>query len=649
MLKFKGLVGLLVLSLFICLYSVALAYVPQNRLQPQAAGPDDNQVESGKAYWLGKLPPSALPADSSHDYDVIRYVLDVRLEPESLTNKFRGHETIYAKSQIASLSSLVLDFVGMTVDSCKVNSSSTTSSRTSTKLTVNLDTGYNPGDSFYVEIFYRGIPSQGFYFAMNSYGTEIYYSFTEPYGSRYWFPCYDFPNDKAYSEIIATVPDGNYAIANGNLISLVDNPDTTTTYHWKEDYPIATYLISLTVCDFARIDSFAVINNDTLPVHYWVYHEDSAAAVVDFRKTPEMIEFFSSIWVPYAFMGEKYSIVQAPIGGAMEHQTCTSWGFSMPGNASNEWVDAHELSHHWWGDMVTCNDFPNIWLNEGFASYSEVLWMEYEYGLSAKNSQLAGQENLIKSSYGQPNGSVHYPIYNPPSNLWFSTAVYKKGSWVLHMLRYVLGDSLFFNGMAYYGQTYMYSTANTQQFQAAMENYSGQDLDWFFNEWVFSPNLPIYHWSWAETPLGGNSRIHLNIRQKQTNPPLYTMPLQFKVSRISGDTIVTLPNNQTDQTFIFQVSGDPTSLTFDPNYQILSPYDSLKSFPYTAGDANNDASVDLTDIIWLVNSVFKGGATPDPRFLGDPNADCTVNLVDIVYLVNFVFKSGLAPLLGCAQ
>jgi len=626
----------------------AFAYVPKSQAGSPAGDPESNLVEEGKSLHFGKSFPPALPADSSHDYDVTKYILDVRLVPTDLTNRFRGHVTIHAKSEISLLASLVLDFVGMTVDSCKVNFSSTTFSRTSTKLTVDLDVPYNPGDSFNVEVFYHGNPSGGFYFDANAYGTPIYYSFTEPYGSRYWFPCFDFPNDKAYSEIICTAPAGNYAVANGTLLSVTNNPDTTVTYHWKEDYPIVTYLISLTVCDFARIDSFAVVNNDTLPVHYWVYHEDSAAAVVDFRKTPEMIEFFSSIWVPYPFMGEKYSNVQAELGGAMEHQTNTSWGFPMPGNAVYEWVNAHELGHQWWGDMVTCNDFPNIWLNEGFASYCEVLWMEYEYGLSAKNSQLAGQENAVKSSYQLPNGSVHYPIYNPPSNYWFSTAVYDKGSWVLHMLRYILGDSLFFNGMADYGQTYKYSTANTQQFQTSMENYSGQDLDWFFNEWVYSPNFPRYNWSWAETPVGGNSRVHLNISQKQTTPSVYTMPLEFKVSTTSGDTIVTLQNNQRDQTFFFLVTGDPTSITFDPNYWILSPLDSLKTFPYLAGDANSDGGINLTDIIWLVNFVFKGGPAPNPLFLGDPNANCSVNLADIVYLVNYVFKSGTAPLLGCA-
>lgn len=640
--------SLLLVICLLVLCASAYAHVPQTQLDPPAGDPELNLVEEGKSLHLGKLPPQALPADSSHDYDVIRYILDVRLVPAVASNKFRGHVTIFAKSEISLLADLVLDFVGMTVDSCKVNSSTTTFSRTSTKLTVDLDVPYNPGDSFNVEVFYHGNPSTtggvGFFFTTNGFGTPVYFSFTEPYGSRNWFPCYDWPNDKVLSEIIATVPAGNYAVANGDLISVVDNPDTTTTFHWKENFPIVTYLISLTVCDYARIDSFAVVGSDTIPVSYWVYHEDSVDALTDFKKTPEMIEHFSDIWVPYPFIPEKYSMAQAPIGGAMEHQTNTTWGFSMPGNAANEWVVAHELAHHWWGDMVTCNDFANIWLNEGFASYSEVLWREYEYGDTAKITHLKSHESSIYAARFQ---SVSWPIYNPPSNYLFGTAVYKKGSWVLHMLRYILGDSLFFNGMADYGQTYMHSTANTEQFKNAMENYSGQDLDWFFDEWVFSPNYPRYNWNWAKTTSGGNYTVYLNINQKQTTPLVFTMPIEFKISTPSGDTIVTLQNTQRDQSFSFQLAGNPTSLTFDPNYWILSP-DTLKPYPYLAGDANSDGGVNLSDIIWEVNYVFKGGPASVPLFLADANADCSVNLVDIVYLVNYVFKSGAAPLLGCA-
>ncbi len=585
----------------------------------------------------------AAPADSSHDYDVLKYTLDITLVPSVPSNKFRGHVTILAASQTSGLDTLVLDFIGMTVDSCEVDSFTTSFTRIGNQLYVDLGGSYNPGDSFKVDVFYHGNPLAGFYFDFNSYATPIYYSFTEPYDSRYWFPCYDWPNDKALCEIICTAPEGNVAVANGSLSSVTHNPDTTVTYHWEEDYPIVTYLISLTVCDFAQIDTFAIVGGDTLPVNYWVYHQDSTEAVTDFLKTPKMIEHFSDIWVNYPFMGEKYSMAQAELGGAMEHQTCTSWGFPMPGNAAYEWVVAHELSHHWWGDMVTCNDFANIWLNEGFASYAEVLWQEYEYGNAAKNSHLAGFESNI---YSAANGSVKYPIYNPPSSYLFGTAVYKKGAWVLHMLRYILGDSLFFHGMAQYGQNYAYSTANTEQFNTEMENYSGQDLDWFFDEWVYSPNYPKYNWSYAFTRIGASYYLGISLNQKQTVPTAYRMPVQMKLTTAAGESLITLPDSLRDQEFSLTLNSFPLSLTFDPNYWILSA-DTLKVYPHLAGDMNNDSLTTLSDVIYLVNVIFKGWAFPTPAAACDVSGDCQVTLSDVIYYVNYVFHSGPALKLGC--
>jgi aminopeptidase N len=531
----------------------------------------------------------------------------------------------------------------MTVDSCKANSSLATFSRPGNKLNVDLGASYNVGDSFTVEVYYHGNPSAGFYFDFNNYGPPVYYSITEPYDSRYWFPCYDWPNDKALCEVICTAPEGNIAVSNGELLSLTHNPDTTVTYHWKEDYPIVTYLISLTVCDFAQIDTFAVVSGDTLPIQYWIYHQDSTDAVIDFQKTPEMVEFFSDLWLDYPFPGEKYSMAQAELGGAMEHQTCTSWGFPMPGNAAYEWVVAHELAHQWWGDLVTCNDFANIWLNEGSASYSEVLWEEYEYGESAYKNHLAGFESNI---YAARFGSVSHPIYNPPPNYLFATAVYKKGAWVLHMLRYILGDTSFFDGWEAYGQAYAYSTANTEQFKTEMENSSGQDLDDFFNQWVYQANYPVYHWSWAYTSIGGNYYLDLSINQNQSAPSVYKMPIEFQVTTAGGDSLFTLQDTLRDQEFSLILDAAPNNLIFDPDYWVLSA-DTLYAYPHKAGDVDGNGSVQLGDVIYLANLILKGWPLPSPVAAADANGNCSITLGDAIYLVNHILKSGPDPHLGC--
>src|SRR5574341_1141078 len=597
--------------LILLLPSVIWAYVPPPDQEEEVSGfaPEDNMMESAKNSSLSRL-PSALPADSAHDFDVTKYVIDVKLVPASVSNKFRGHVTLYAKSQIGGLNTLVLNFVGMVVDSCRANAHLAPFTRSNSLLYIDLGGIYNPGTSFTAEVFYHGIPQAGFYFDVNSYGTPIYYSFTEPYDSRFWFPCYDYPNDKATCEVICTVPIGNFVVSNGHLFSVTNNPDTTATYRWIEGYDIATYLISLTASNFTKIDTTLQFEENTLslPVQYWVYPQDYSNAVVDFKKTPQMIQFFSTLWGDYPFLGDKYAMVQAELSGAMEHQTCTSWGLPMTGDARYEFVVAHELAHQWWGNWVTCNDFANIWLNEGFASYAEALWQEYEYGPTAFRKHLA---SFAASIFASKNGSVKYPIYNPPETYLFGPAVYKKGAWVLHMLRQILGDSLFEHGLVYYGQNHSYRTATTQEFQAALENYSGQDLDWFFDQWIFSPNYPICKWSWVYTSLGGKYYLDVNIGQRQTTPSVFKMPLEFKLSFPSRDSFFTISDTLRDQKFSMLLNSPPTGLALDPDNKVLSA-DTLNGYPYLAGDVDGNGLVLLGDIVYLVNIIFADFTLPSP-------------------------------------
>jgi len=616
---------------------------PPNPVEKESLFPPEyNNLESAKAANSSRL-SALVPADSVHDFDVTKYIIEVKLTPSSLTNKFQGHVTVQAKSQITGLNTLSLNFIGMVVDSCRIDSTRTSFTRSNDQLYVSLGKSYNPGSYFIAEVFYHGIPQAGFYFDVNSYGTPVYYSFTEPYDSRYWFPSYDYPNDKARSEVICTAPSGNVAISNGILFRKTNNADGTVTYHWKEQYPIVTYLISLTVSNFAQVDTFCVVDRDTLPVNYWVYPQNLSAARVDFLKTPKMIEFFSGLWSNYPFIGDKYSMAQAELSGAMEHQTCTSWGLPMTGDARYEYIVAHELAHQWWGDWVTCNDFANIWLNEGFASYAEALWQEYEYGPAALRNHLIDFKSSI---FASRNGSVKYPIYNPPESYWFGTAVYKKGAWVLHMLRNILGDSLFQHGLAYHGQSHSFGTATTQQFQSTMESYSGQDLDWFFDQWVYSPNYPIYKWSWVYTGSGGRYYLDGEVWQQQSTPTVFKMPVEFKLSFANRDSFFTITDTLRYQEFSMVLNSEPIGMVFDPNYRVLGA-DSLSRYPHLAGDIDGNAQVLLSDVIYLVNVMFARYPLPSPVAVADVNGDCKLSLSDIIYLVNYFFRLGPPPRMGC--
>jgi hypothetical protein len=209
-----------------------------------------------------------------------------------------------------------------------------------------------------------------------------------------------------------------------------------------------------------------------------------------------------------------------------------------------------------------------------------------------------------------------------------------------------LGDSLFEHGLTFYGQSHSYGTATTQEFQAALESYAGQDLDWFFDQWVFSPNYPIYKWSWVYTSLGGKYYLDVNLSQRQTTPSVFKMPLEFKLSFPSRDSFFTISDTLRDQKFSMLLNSPPTGLVIDPNYKVLSA-DTLNGYPYLAGDVDGNGLVLLGDIVYLVNIIFAGFSLPSPAAAADVSGDCKVSLSDVIYLVNYFFKAGPALQIGC--
>ncbi len=596
-----------------------------------------HQVELSKNF------PSAMVADVGHDYNVIKYTLDIQLCPAEAFNKLKGHVTLQVESELLNLSNLSLDLIGFTVDSCRVNSKLTSFNRTADKLNVVLDRTYGGGETFKVEVFYKGYPQSGLYLSHNKYSSPIYYTHAEPDRSKYWFPCYDHPSDKALAEIICTVPVGNEVISNGVLAQVTQNPDNTVTFHWQENYPIATYLISLAVAGFTKIQNWADLGEKQVSLSYWVYPQDAAKAVYDFERVPQMVTFFSELFGDYPFQTEKFSIAQAGLSGAMENQTCVSWGFNIEGNYAYEWVAAHEIAHQWWGNLVTIADFGNIWLKEGFATYCEALWKEHFYGISSLKGHMEGLEwHVLNDSLG----SVRYPVYNPPGEYLFGKAVYRKGAWVMHMLRKVVGDEKFLAGLKAYAQTYAYSTATTEDFKNVMEQYSGQDLDWFFNQWIYSPNFPRYKYSWVYTALGGKYYTDISLVQEQANPVFYRMPVDFDLQTSAGTSRLNFSNSSRYQDYHLILDSQPISLVMDPDNWLLG-VQTQAAYPAVPGDINRDGFVRLGDVILLVNFLMKNGPQPSPLAMADTDGSCNLSLSDVIYLVNYISNKGPQPKIGC--
>lgn len=505
--------------------------------------------------------------DSTHSYDVTSYVIRLDLNEES-NNVRKAHTAIRGVARQA-LDSLDLNFIAMTLDSAKYNGAACTVHRRSGKVWVPTPS-LGQGQSFAIDIYYHGIPSDGLFFVSTRNGDDHTYTSCEPSDTRYWFPCFDEPWDKADSvELFCTVGTGRTVVSNGVLVEIINEGAGRYTHHWKTTYPISTYLISISVAEYSVITDYAHIGNDSLPTVYYVYPEDSSDAAYDLTNTPDMIEFYSSRTVSYPFMGEKYAVAMSSIfngWGAMEHQTCTTFGDRLiTGNRTYEWIDAHELAHMWWGDMVTCGDWRNIWLNESFATYFDALYTEYKYGYAAFQERRTDFFN----SYQNEDQQYRYAVYNPPSQYLFGAVEYEKGALILHMLRRLMGDTNFFAALIDYANHYRYGNAVTEELIAHFETYYG-DLDWFFNEWIYQAGHPEYSWSWWQRQDGANYILNITIHQNQNNAPIFKMPITFKAHFNTGtDSTFTVWDSLQTQYFNLTFSRRPTAVYFDPENDLL--------------------------------------------------------------------------------
>lgn len=506
---------------------------------------------------------------AQEDYDVYFYDIDIEIDegPETVD----GYVIMRATSLVDGLTSVVMNlYSNMVVDGVEHDGSSAGASHNGSFITVTLNSTVNTGGTFEIKVFYHGAPiDDALDFSTHGSGDPIISSLSEPSGARQWWPCKDTPADKADSARIAlTVDDALIAVSNGMLRSEVDN-GSTKTYEWFETYPITTYLISVAISNYSTWTDYYTYGRATMPIENYVYPEHLSDAMEDLNITAEAIGVLADAFGPYPFIDERYGHAVFPWGGAMEHQTCTSYGrVLIRGDHYYDWILIHELGHQWWGDWVTCETWEDIWLNEGFASYSEALWFEEQGGESTYDSYVASYD-----SYGYFNG----PIYDPDST--FNRTVYDKGALILHMLRRIfeLPNGTMghypYDGLQSvldaYGAANAYDTATTAEFQGFCETAYGGSMDWFFQPWVYGANRPDYQYSWVASQHGPPYEIMLHVEQVQTNAGLFTMPIDIEIQTIAGDTMLTVWNDQWEQDFFFSVDALPANLSFDPGNWIL--------------------------------------------------------------------------------
>ena len=634
------------------------------------------------------------------NYDAKYYRLDLTLN--DATEIISGSVYMYAEALIDWFNVVELNFFDnpeMYIDSIKSKDGLLYSLWSDDILRVFLNDTYHH-EPFDLIVYYHGHPLEGGLqsFDWGYHGSPskpIICTLSEPYFAQAWWPCKDLPRDKADSvDINITLRSDLYVASNGLLREIVDN-GSTKTYKWHEKYPITTYLVSIAATNYTIFSNwYHPISKDvdSMEVIYYVYPEKLSQAQGLYPITPSMIEFLSITFGEYPFLEEKYGMAHFTWGGAMEHQTCSS--FSSTWYA--EWVVLHELSHQWWGDYITVHNWHHIWLNEGFASYCEALWGEYTYGEDYYHDYMDYMEYW--------GGKSIFVEDTTNANYIFASIVYDKGAWVLHMLRHIVGDSTFFDLMrTYYSDPrYAHGAAQTEDFQGICEDVSGMDLDYFFQEWIYGTYYPKYEYSWMYESAGsGEYDVYLHLDQTQTTEPThFTMSVDITITAGGEETTFVAFNDPGHKDFQFTVYGPPTSLRVDKDEWILRTTTSVtyglnivttdlpsgresvpkedtlaakggtpphKWFVYS-GNLPDGLELDsLTGVISGIPSVpdsfdftvkvTDAAASPDTDTQelhiiiqeggfarGDVNMDGEIDVGDVTYLINYLFLGGSEPI-----
>lgn len=420
-----------------------------------------------------------------------------------------------------------------------------------------------------LNIYYNGRPpvsSQNFGLQFTTHGNNVpvIWTLSEPYDAPLWWPCVDNPADKADScDVWITLPSFYTAVSQGTLIELKHNKDGTNTAKWKHRYPISHYLISIAASNYVlQKQEWKHSEGNKMDVLNYLYPE--VAADIRFQplleSTLDMLTVFSEVYGEYPFVKEKYGHAMFGFGGGMEHQTVSSMG------GFNTGLIAHELAHQWFGDKVTCKTWRDIWVNEGFAEFSSLYYYEKAFGKTFYNSRVLSHMDGAKKA----QGTVAIENTNSVDEIFDFARTYQKGSIILHMLRGVLGDDVFFKSLKEYQTTeHAYDAATIEDLKNVTERVSGMDLSYFFDQWIFGTGYPTYTYSWKQS---SDNKLTINVKHQgaaMTN--LFTMPVELQLNFVDGtEKKENIFVNENDISFQFDnVSSAIKSIVFDPNNLIM--------------------------------------------------------------------------------
>jgi len=514
-------------------------------------------------------------AERSREYDVRHYRIKLKLNDAS--RSLEGETRITLRPLRDGFDTLVLDaetFQVTAVEQLRFE-------QTPGKLTVHLSRPYRVNEELAVTISYRaeniaidperyGMPKgYGLGVAFKPETPDhprLIHTLSFPEGARHWFPCYDHPNDKATSELIATVDARYQVIANGVLQGVTENrAKGEKTFHWRQTQPHSTYLFAFAAGPYKQVTD----KKGALPISYWVFPAAVPDAERSFGKTREIIEFFNRE-LGYAYPWPKYDQITIPdFGGGAESTNATVIGSKAIHDARAEqdfpthWLVAHEAAHQWWGNLVTMRDWSHTWLNESFATYYEYLYLKHLLGEDEGVLNLLGKKRAYlteaRKKYTRP---IVLDRWDWPNDN-FDHHTYQKGGVVLAMLRSQLGDEAFRRSITHYLKKHAFGSVDTHDLQIAIREASGQVLDWFFDQWIFRAGHPVLEagYTWE------SGAIKLRVQQNQT--ALYTLPVSIGVTTAAGKRVHKVWVRLRDESFSLPCPEKPLLVHFDDEELLL--------------------------------------------------------------------------------
>ena len=532
--------------------------------------------------------------DRPRTYDVQNYI--IRVSFDRAAKKVFGDTTVQFKPLAAGFHTLELDAVGMTFESVKLESVSlgfesvkpdVTNTdlkyhTTDDKIIIALDRAYSPEEVLSVRLKYSTIPAKGVYFIdeekeKSANSDAQIWSQGEAEENRYWFPSFDFPSDKATSEEYITAEKGLTIIGNGERLDDIENADGTVTAHYRMAVPYSSYLTSFVIGKYVRVSD----SHGDIPLGFYVYPGTESIVPKAFGNTGKMMQAFEELTgIKFPYNKYDQTIVRNFQFGGMENITATThadtevflsnFAFGQP---TVEDLVSHELSHSWFGDMVTCKNWSELWLNEGFADFMESASREKLYGrdsyirkLRSDVNQFVADEAINKHRHG-----LYNVLANPKELSLFDTTTYQKGGSVVHMLREQVGNEVFWKAINAYLNQHKFANVETSDLRRAMEVASGQNLKWFFDQWVYGAGMPQLSVKQAFNPATRRYTVTVAQTQKldKITPAAFRMPMEIEFTTGTRKRIEKIDITKRSQVFGFKVDSRPTGLKLDPSEKII--------------------------------------------------------------------------------